>query len=243
MFKLDSVLNKANIPTSCETGAVIHIGNVIRATDDWCQTATDMIKRLIDRDEVFSDRFLGLSTVQYLVSQMFKDGENFDCDAGLEIARQRATAYRNTEEYQCHFRYKTHANGVEQFQVIGGVEVEIREDGKIKKRGKAEIAYSLFVSCVIEGRMSTKQCVDEIVKHGQMSEKGATTYFYNAKAKYVKEVGPLPEWADQRNVKKKEKAAKAEQEKQQQVEQKQPESVEPEAQVVAETEQPQELVA
>jgi hypothetical protein len=113
-------------------------------------------------------------------------GEVKDPEAVLVAARERAQQLLNAPENKFMFVTTAKAEEVVETRAIGDGEVSIKvtSEGKIKRGGKQEAAYELYVKHVVGQSMKSADFISLLIAELGMTKLGARTYMYNAKKQH-----------------------------------------------------------
>lgn len=136
-----------------------------------------------------------LTLAQAAVEEAIKMGGKVeDGEELLARAQVRAAKFMTDPSHQYFFAHEPTvrpANATVQTAVATSVEtkVEIKADGSIKKGGKGVLAEALFKKLCVEGDMLPGQAfIKVLMDEAQMTKGGATTYNYNMKKLFEKEL-------------------------------------------------------
>lgn len=194
MYDYIKTLQQAHLPTSCGTAVVIAIGDRIRDSDNPLAEAYHLISQItstaVDNLNLGDDKHRVRLTAQYLGALIFKHGESFTPSAGLAAAVVKANRFRDDPANSYHFSDMTPGSSTHvETKSIGGVDVEVKADGRVKKGGNAVVAMQLYKDNVVAKQMETKQFIQLLMTTLNMSKAGATTYAYATRKKYNEENG------------------------------------------------------
>lgn len=183
MFNTAQVLMRLDLPNNA-TSAVVYMGDLIRRAKDTCQASTDMIFKITGLTRKFTDEHVALMTAQALVELMIKSGDDFDPSLGLMAAELRANKFRNNPANSFLFVRGEKIAAMTVTKEVGGVTVEVKANGKVKKGGKQDSSYGLYVEHVINGGMESKDFLLVLQKELDMGVPGSRTYMYAAAKRY-----------------------------------------------------------
>lgn len=173
----EQTLTRLNIDPFSAIKAVQEVRNLIEGSENPLGAAKVLFTNLVNPDDEFkfTDPTEARMTVASLVVDAIKFGEQYDPNdslkrAALWIVRQRAE--------NPWFFVKPEGSSNTETQSRGGVNVEVKTDGSLKKGSKQILAKALFDK---NPMLNNAQLIDLFAKELDMSVAGARTYVYNCR--------------------------------------------------------------
>jgi len=182
------VLERLDISTTSPTRAVQEVRERVQQSPAPKAEAIRLIGEITGEIIDVESNIDALHIAQSVVESAILFKENFTPEKAFEIARKRVADYRKNPALQYIYIAEKEAAQQETIEV-GGVAVQVNENGKIKKGGKALIAKQLFKEHVVQNKMNKADFIALLMKECNMSKAGATTYEHNVRKEYEKEHG------------------------------------------------------
>ncbi len=176
----EQTLTRLNIDPTCAIKAVQEVRNLIESSENPLGAAKVLFTNLTNPDDEFNftDLTEARMTVASLVVDAIKFGEQYDATDALKRAAEWIVRQRAENPW---FFVKPEGSDSET-QDRGGVKVEVKTDGSLKKGSKQILAKALFEN---NPMLNNAQLIDLFVKELDMSVAGARTYVYNCRKAVV----------------------------------------------------------
>jgi hypothetical protein len=177
MLNVHHVLERLHIDNTSRCGAVQDVRTLIEESADRLATAHGIINNLTHGGFAVSDPIEARMYAQRLVDEAIILGEKYDPDQAL-IKAAKKIAQARVDSPWIFTSQSSYSTVVSTTETREGVQVEVKTDGKMKKGGKQILAAALYEK---HKSLSNKEVIQIFMKELDMSQAGATTYFYNAK--------------------------------------------------------------
>jgi len=190
MLDVVTVLDRYNIDTKSALKAVQDVRTAVDASNDPLAHAIKIINDVTGLESLYQDAKLALHVAQGVVERALKQGDKFDPSAAIKDAEDSANKLRANAAMAWLFSAGAEGsapvvNPDEKTKEIAGKKVVVKKDGKIKKGGKQEAAYALYLEHVVLGKITKNQdFIKLLMKELDMGKPGATTYSYNCKKQH-----------------------------------------------------------
>lgn len=183
-MNVNQMLRKAGLNPSCEIRVVQGVRELVEKQGR--SGAARLIHELTGITAAIpTNEKKAIQFTQYVVSGLYNDNK-IDRNVLIDQAMVRVERLANDPMNQWMYATKEVPGTIQQ-QVSKEVEitVAVKEDGTIKKGGRAVLAEELYNKYIINGTKQTSRAemIDLFVKEIGMTPAGASTYFANAKAK------------------------------------------------------------
>lgn len=187
MIDTKSTFNHLFISTTSVLSAVQKVRQIVEEDQRGIvQGSNNLINMLIGRDNVVTKQVMAIPVAQQIVVELIKLHNLVeDVDSVIERSVHHVEQIVNKPSNKWMYFYTTEQQGSQtgELKEIGGVEVTVTEQGKVKRGGKQLIVESLFKQYVLEAdEPCDNACfVKIIMEHAGMSLAGARTYAYNCR--------------------------------------------------------------
>lgn len=174
------VLTRLNIDTDSDAKAVQDVRALVEGSENPLGAAKVLFTNLADPDTDFNftDSNEARLTVACMVVDALKFGDQYDANAALKRAAEWIVRHREKNPW-CFAKPEVSTT---ETQERGGVHVEVKTDGSLKKGSKQILAKALFES---NPTLNNAELIKLFVKELDMSEAGARTYVYNCRKAVV----------------------------------------------------------
>lgn len=176
ILNVHHVLERLHIATDSRLRAVQDVRILIEKSVTPIATAKQIIDNLVISPYDTKDEIEARMVAQRLVDEAIILGEHYDPEKALEKAALKIAQAR--VETPWVFAKDGTSTVVSTTTNVEGVNIEVKEDGKIKKGGKQILAAALFEK---HKALSNQEIIAIFMKELDMSKPGATTYLYNCK--------------------------------------------------------------
>jgi hypothetical protein len=192
MINAIQVLERMGIDQTSATRAIQEVRERVNGADNKLKAAVDIIMNITGETVEFNNEDTALHVAQGVVSRAIAQGANFEPHQAIVDATSSAEQVRNNPD-NSWFWPQSSKTAIAQgpMKQIGGVDVEMKADGSIKKGGRKEGAMALFKEHVIGAKVSNGAFVSILEKELGMSKAGATTYAYNVRKEYEAQTGTV----------------------------------------------------
>jgi hypothetical protein len=185
------VFKRYEISEHCLTAAMQEVRTFI---DRDVNKARALIDALISVDKQFSDIETAVVTTQAVVEWLFHHDFQYEFAEQVaaaaedrckklhaKIDMQWANGGQNVDQPRPNAVVASSGNEMKQISASVEVQVEIKEDGKIKKGGKQVLAAALYQKHVTHAEvpMTNQEFIELLIDELQMTKAGATTYRFN----------------------------------------------------------------
>lgn len=190
MTPIETLKSLSFINADSYVRAIQEVREHIDQQEDKIQAASTLINALTGQDVSFDDEKVALHTAQGVVERVIRQGDAFEPEQAIKDAVANAIKLRDNPAMQWINAQPQPADGVVQpTKTVAGVELIVKDNGKIKKGGKQTALIALFKEHVIGKGVSNGEFVKVIMSELNMSKQGATTYAYNARKAVEAELG------------------------------------------------------
>lgn len=176
ILNVNHVLERLHIATDSRLRAVQDVRILIEESATPIATAKQIIDNLSITPFETKDETEARMVAQRLVDEAIILGEHYDPEKALEKAALKIAQARLETPWV--FVKDGTSTVVSTTTTVEGVNVEVKEDGKLKKGSKQILAAALYEK---HKALSNQQIIAIFMKELDMSKPGATTYLYNAK--------------------------------------------------------------
>lgn len=179
MLNTEQILTRLDIDPHSHIKAVQDVRTVIEGSTNPLGAARALFQSLVPEgtEFKFTDVNEARLTVAHLVQDAILLGERYDPNQTLVKAAQWIVRHRENNPW-AFAKPEGYSTVATETVIKHDVQVQVKEDGNLKKGGKQLLAQALYAK---NSSMDNKALVQLFMKELNMSEAGARTYVYNCK--------------------------------------------------------------